>query len=127
MGDECDMWLKIMKEVKAKRYVRPYDKIPFTNYIQSPIRLVPKVGGKTRLIFHLSFEFSGQEDGKSVNGCIPKEKCSVRYNDLDKAIANCLLMSKKAECLINQKMVFLGKTDLSSVFRVLPLKIKCLC
>ena len=67
-----------MKEVKAGRYAGPFDEVPYDNFIQSPIGLVPKAGGKTRLIFHLSFEFKG-EDGGSVNGCNPKEKCSVQY------------------------------------------------
>ena len=71
IGDKWDMWSKIMKEVKAKRYAGPYDEIPFENYIQSPIGLVPKHGNKTRLIFHLLFDFD--EEHKSVNACMPKE------------------------------------------------------
>ena len=45
-----------MKEVKEGRYAGPFESIPFDSYIQSPIGLVPKDGGKdTRLIFHLSY------------------------------------------------------------------------
>ena len=50
------LWNKVMKEIKAKRFAGPFEQIPFTNYIQSPIGLVPKDGGKDhRLIFHLSY------------------------------------------------------------------------
>ena len=49
-----------MKEVKVGRYCRPFEQIPYANYIQSPIGLVPKAGGKMRLIFHLSYDFGGQ-------------------------------------------------------------------
>ena len=90
-----------MKEVKAGRIAGPFDQIPFKNYIQSPVGLVPKAGGKTRMIFHLSYEFSEDSstqtqqseqlsDNMSLNACTPKEICSVKYNDLDHAVANCL-------------------------------------
>ena len=125
IGDKWDMWSKIMKEVKAKRYAGPYDEIPFENYIQSPIGLVPKHGNKTRLIFHLSFDFD--EKHQSVNACTPKEWCSVKYNDLDAAIANCLKVSHEALTLNGTGTVFLGKTDLFMAFRVLPMKIGCIC
>ena len=46
-----------MKEVSLGRIAGPFEKIPFTNFMQSPIGLVPKTGGKTHLIFHLSFNF----------------------------------------------------------------------
>ena len=42
VGDKTEMWNKIMKEVKAGRVAGPFDQIPFDNYIQSPIGLVPK-------------------------------------------------------------------------------------
>ena len=59
-----------MKEVEAKRVAGLYDKIPFENYIQSPVGLVPKAGGKTRMIFHLSYNFSEEE--KSSERLYPK-------------------------------------------------------
>ena len=61
VGNETEMWNKIMKDVSAKRVAGPFDKIPFTNFIQSPIGLVPKAGNKTRLIFHLSFNFEDKD------------------------------------------------------------------
>ena len=110
-----------MKEVKAGCYAGPYDSIPFDNFIQSPIGLLPKANGKTRLIFHLSYQFSEQEDGRSVNKCMPKEWCSVKYNDLDDAVATLLRISGGTE------VVYIGKTDLTSAFRALPLKIGSFC
>ena len=58
VGSKTEVWNKVMKEVGLKRYAGPYENIPFQNYMQSPIRLVLKDGGKqTRLIFHLSYNF----------------------------------------------------------------------
>ena len=82
VGNKTDLWNKIMKEVELGCVAGPYNEIPFENYIQSPIGLVPKAGsnsGKTRLIFHLSYNF---KDEKSLNYNTPREKCSVTYRDL---------------------------------------------
>ena len=46
VGDEIELWNKVMKEVKLGRYAGPFDKPPFEHFIQSPIGLVPKDGGK---------------------------------------------------------------------------------
>ena len=56
--DEIDLWNKVMKEVKMKRYPGPYYQIPYkTDFIRSPIGLVPKDGGEdVRLIFYLSYQ-----------------------------------------------------------------------
>ena len=59
IGDEVDLWNKVMKEVKLGRYAGPFKEIPdefADDFIQSLIGLVPKDDGKdTRLIFHLSY------------------------------------------------------------------------
>ena len=95
VGDKVDMWNKIMKEVRHKRVAGPFD-IPFDNYIQSPIGLVPKAGNQTCLIFHLSYDC--QRDGqKSLNFRTPKDKCSVHYHDLDYTIHAYLRVCKQAE------------------------------
>ena len=105
-----------MKEAKLGRYAVPFDKSPFKNYIQSPIGLVPKAGNKTRLIFHLSFAFG--EDRPLVNECIPDEFCSVKYKDLSYTVKMSLrLMWKRG---VDQ--VFYAKTDLTSAFRILPIR-----
>ena len=48
---------KLVKKVNLGRYAGPFLNIPFKNYVQSPVGLVPKAGNKTRLIFHLSYDF----------------------------------------------------------------------
>ena len=116
-----------MKEVKEERYAGPFEDIPFDNFVQSPIGLVPKQGNKTRLIFHLSYNFSEQLQDASINASTPKEWCSVHYNNLDMAVKQCLLASKQAYINFDTKTIYLGKTDLSSAFRVLPLKVECFC
>ena len=76
-----------MKEVKMKQIAGPFKKIPYKNFIQLPIILVPKAGGKTLLIFHLSYNFSDDlEKGRSLNYFTPKEKCLVHDNNLDYAV-----------------------------------------
>ena len=52
IGDEIELWNKVMTEVKELRYAGLFEKILFEEgYIQSPIRLVPKDNGtSTRLI-----------------------------------------------------------------------------
>ena len=114
IGDKFELWQKIMKEVKLGRYVGPFEQIPYEFYIQSPIGLVPKDGGRqTRLIFHLSYDFSeNKETDGSLNYFTPKEKCSVRYNDLDYAIKTCLKFSDT---------FFMAKTNLRSAFHGLPI------
>ena len=107
-----------MKEVTLGRVAGPYDHPPFEYYMQSPIGLVPKAGGKTHLIFHLSYDF---EHYKSVNYYIPQKLCTVQYKDLDHAVKNCLRL---LEYMPNSP-IWMGKTDLSSAFRVLPLSKKC--
>ena len=76
IGDEKILWNKVMKEVKEKRYAGPFLTPPFEKFVQSPIGLVPKDGGRdVRLIFHLSYPRTGD----SVNSQIPKDKCTVKY------------------------------------------------
>ena len=54
VGSQTQIWNKMMKEVKLKRFAGSFEKIPFENFIQSPVRLVPKdEGTDVRLIYHL--------------------------------------------------------------------------
>ena len=111
VGSEIELWNKVMKEVKLKRYTGPFEKPPFESYIQSPIGLVPKDNGKdTRLIFHLSHP----RDGNLVNAMIPEKYCSVVYPDFQEAVELC----RKAG-----KFTFLSKSDMKSAFRNVPLKL----
>ena len=118
VGDKWDMWAKIMKEVDLKRFAGPYQDPPFRFFVQSPIGLVPKAGNKTRLIFHLSYDF---EMNKSVNHHIPHEVCTVKYKDLDYAVALCL----KLLDILPTGLIWSRKTYLLLAFRVLPFSKWC--
>ena len=109
-----------MKEVQAGRYAGPFNTIPYDNFIQSPIGLVPKDKGvKTRVIFHLSYDFGPAEKDKSLNYHMPRHLCSVKYKDLDYAIGTCLRLAEKFDT------IFYGKTDVQSAFRLVPCKPEC--
>ena len=113
VGDPTTLWNKVMKEVKEDRYAGPFEKIPFEHYIQSPIGLVPKDGGKdTRLIFHLSYP---RGKGTSVNANTPPEICKVKYPDFNEAIQLCLREGKNCK---------LSKSDMKSAFRNMGIKKK---
>ena len=108
-GTKADLWNKVMKEVKLGRYAGPFETIPYQNYIQSPIGLIPKhEPGETWLIFHLS-----HPRGDSVNSNMPKKMTSVKYKDLDNAIRLCREVG--IGC-------YIAKTDFKSALRVLPIK-----
>ena len=96
VGNKTELWNKMMLEVKDKRFAGPFEEPPFEHFIQSPVGLVPKDGGKkTRLIFHLSYPRNGMV--KSVNACIPAEKCSVVYPDFMDAVQLCMKAGKKLQ------------------------------
>ena len=117
-----DMWEKIMTEIKLGRYAGLFEEIPYKYYVQSPIGLVPKSNNKTRLIFHLSYNF--KEYG-SINSYIPPELCSVKYNDIEHAVlASLKLLRDLEESGRTTESIFYSKTDLVSTFRILPLKLK---
>ena len=44
IGSKTELWNKLMKEVSLKCIAGPFEDIPFANFIQSPIGLVPKDG-----------------------------------------------------------------------------------
>ena len=118
IGSHEEVWEKLMKEVHLGCHAGPFDAIPFTNFMQSPIGLVPKAGRKTRLIFHLSYEF---KDGLgSLNSHTAEHLCSVKYNNLDHAVANCLKLIDDVQG--HFKVIFYRKTDVQSAFRLVLLK-----
>ena len=126
VGNHEELWSKIMKEVKLGRFAGPFKEIPYKNYVQSPVGLVPKVGGKTRLIFHLSYDF--KESGyKSINHYTPQELCTVQYKDLDHAVKqslrliNSIVADSQTGCKL-KPIIWYGKADLEWAFRLLPLK-----
>ena len=111
IGSTTELWNKVMKEVKELRYAGPFKQIPFKNYIQSPIGLVPKDGGKkTRLIFHLSYP---RNSGKSVNENTPPDLTQVSYPSFDDAVWLCIQAGKNCAA---------GKSDMTSAFRHLCIR-----
>ena len=111
VGNPTQLWNKVMKEVKEKRYAGPYENIPFEHFIQSPIGLVPKDNGKaTRLIFHLSYP---RGRGTSVNANTPSHLCTVKYPDFNEAIQLCI--EQGIGCCI-------AKSDMQSAFRNLGMR-----
>ena len=119
VGDPTTLWNKVMKEVKEKRYVGPFEKIPFKHYIQSPIGLVPKDGGRdTRLIFHLSYP---RNSNTSVNANTPPDLCSVKYPDFNEAIQLCIKCIKQGAHK-HQTFCYVAKSDMKSAFRNLGIK-----
>ena len=112
IGNQTELWNKVMDEVKLKRFAGPFDTIPYKYFIQSPIGLVPKEGGKkTRLIFHLSYP-RNSDDSVSVNNQTPESLCKVKYQDFDKAVKLCIRQGKSC---------FAGKSDFTAAFRHLPI------
>ena len=113
VGNNTILWNKVMKEVKEKRYAGPFENIPFDNFIQSTIGLVPKDGGKdTRLIFHLSYPRDGYS---SVNANTPADLCSVHYPDFNDAIQLCIQEGKGCK---------IAKSDMKPAFRNLGIRKK---
>ena len=109
VGSQLELWNKVMVEVQAGRFAGPFKDPPFDYFIQFPIGLVPKDGGKkTRLIFHLSYP----KTGTSVNSCIPDEECTVHYPDFEQAVKMCLHIGKNAK---------MAKSDMSRAFRNVPM------
>ena len=116
VGTKTELWNKVMKEVKLKCYAGPFETIPFDDYMQSPIGLVPKAGNQTRQIFHLSYDFGLEDRQKSFNFHTPDHLCKVKYNDLDHAVETCLSLVGKG----STKPIYFAKTDLKSAFRTVP-------
>ena len=127
IGSKLEIWKKIMKEVQIGRYAGPFEKIPYENYIQSPIGLVPKHGGQTRLIFHLSYDFGPEEHQKSLNYHTPDDICKVKYCDLDYVVKTCLkLICESQRCNVqsdNPGIIYFSKTNVKSAFHLVPIKL----
>ena len=98
---------KLKGEIALGRIVGPFDAPPFPNFRCSPVGLVPKRNpGEYRMIHHLS-----APRVNSVNSQIDPTDCSVVYTTFDEAVALVQGVGKGA-CM--------GKTDVKSAFRLLP-------
>ena len=82
--------------------------------------LSPKAGNKTRLIFHLSYDFGEGEDEKSLNHYIDDSQSKVQYRDLDYAVRTCIKLIKDASGNLIPGTIFFAKTDLVSAFKLAP-------
>ena len=99
---------KIQKEIDAGRVAGPFNNLPFPNLEISPLGLVPKkVSGEFRFIHNLSYP-----EGHSINDGIPREFCTVQYQNIDNAVA--LIKQFGKGCL-------LSKTNLENAYRIIPL------
>lgn len=95
-------------EVSKGHTMGPFLTPPFKNFQVSPIGLVPKKhSDKFCMIFHLSFPKSGI----SSIYFIEKDDFSLQYITIDNAIA--AIQKFGPGC-------YLGKTDIESVFRLIP-------
>ena len=80
------------------------------------------------MIFHLSYDFGEDEAEHSLNHHTPEDMCKVKYRDLDFAVRaslalrNEVLSSRGEETQDrNDIVLFYGKSDLRSAFKILPI------
>lgn len=99
---------KIDQEVKLGRVAGPFKNIPMSNIKCSPIGIVPKKQGGWRMICNLS-----APEGNSVNDFIDPDLCTVHYTSFDSTVRMIKELGKGA---------LLGKKDISSAFRLLPIR-----
>lgn len=98
----------ILKGIQAQRIAGPFDDPPLTNFVTSPLGIVPKSEvGKYRVIHDLSFP-----EGQSVNTYIPRENSEVQYDTIDKVISLVQYFGRGA---------FMAKSDIKDAFRIVPI------
>ena len=99
---------KIKKELTLNRILGPYNFPPnVPGFRTSPLGVVQKkTPGEYRVIHHLSYP-----EGNSVNDFIPQQFSSVQYATVQDAIA--FIKTSPAT-------IFLGKVDIESAFRIIP-------
>ena len=98
----------IASECNLGRVAGPFLCPPFDNLIVSPLGLVPKKeAGAFRLIHDLSFP---KQD--SINFFIPREYCSVVYEDYGYFVSMLARMGQGC---------YIAKADIESAFRIIPI------
>jgi len=99
---------KLQSELSLGRIAGPFRHPPFSDFVVSPLGLVPKkVEGEFRLIFDLSFP-----KGESINSGIMSEHTKVQYENFDYALS--LVKQIGRGCLM-------AKCDIESAFRIIPI------
>ena len=96
----------VHKKVSLGGMDGPFKDPPFFNMRISPIGLIPKKDKSFCLIQHLSYPL-----GSSVNDFIDPSLSKVQYASFDEAVAMVRQLGQGA---------LLGKTDIKSAFRLLP-------
>ena len=100
---------KIISDIKLGRVKGPYLQPPFSNFVSSPLGVVPKKSANSfRIIHDLSFPKNSQ----SVNSTIPYENSTVTLETFDD-VAN-LVLSAGKNCLI-------AKADIEEAFKIIPI------
>ena len=102
---------KVQSEIELGRIAGPFHNRPISNLRCSLIGLVPKKTGGFRLIAHLS-----HPSFESVYSYIDSEFSLVKYSTFDHAISLIQRLGKGA---------LIGKKDLKSAFRLLPVYPGC--
>lgn len=99
---------KLRAELDAGRISGPFQTPPFTNFVSSPLGLVPKSDGVSfRLIHDLSYP-----PKDSVNSHIDPTLTSVNYETLDHCVAIAQRIGRNA---------LIAKADIQDAFRLLPI------
>ena len=65
VGSKLELWNKVMKEVECKRYAGPFVKMPYSNFIQSPIGLVPRQG--TRRVSYFTSHMTSKGSNRTIS------------------------------------------------------------
>ncbi len=99
---------ELHKELAAARILGPYAELPLPLLQCSGLGVVPKKGGKWRVIMHLSAPV-----GSSINDHISREQFSLQYASVDDAIRLVLRQGPGA---------LMAKVDLQSAFRMVPVR-----
>ena len=103
----------IQKEISLGRVEGPFQKPPFEHLHLSPLTIRPKsVPGEYRLIHNLSAPYNEA----AVNGGIPENKKTVKYESLSTIIGKLLELGPNA---------YMAKSDVKSAFRLVPVHPDC--
>ena len=79
LGSKTLLWNKVMAEVKENRYAGPFkiNELPFRNFMQSPIGLVPKAGNKKKLdLYFISHTTLEKRTAKNLLTSIRQTICA---------------------------------------------------
>ena len=98
----------IKKEIESKHTSGPFSSPPFPDFVVSSLGVRPKKTGGARLIMDLSRPF-----GNSVNDYISKEAFTMRFSNIDEAVALVTLSGVGS---------FMAKMDVKSAFRLIPVR-----